>query len=239
RAARGAVRAADRHAPAHHDRAQRRAVPGAAEGARLLVRLAARDQHDRPGLLPLDAVDLQADVRARPRVSAGAAGLVVPGARHDARERGGRRRQIGDRRLPVRSPAVAAVGVEDHRLRGRAPRRPRRRRLADEHEGDAAQLDRPQRRRRGRPPGQGRPRPDTLFGATYMVLAPEHELVDRLTTEAQRAAVEAYREQAAQKSELERAELQKEKTGVFTGAYAINPASGAEIPIWIADYVLA
>ncbi len=82
-------------------------------------------------------------------------------------------------------------------------------------------------------------RPDTLFGATYMVLAPEHELVDAITTDAQRAAVDAYREQAARKSELERAELQKDKTGVFTGAYAVNPANGAPIPVWIADYVLA
>ena len=73
-------------------------------------------------------------------------------------------------------------------------------------------------------------RPDTLFGATYMVLAPEHELVSRLTSAEQRAAVDAYREQAARKSELERAELQKEKTGVFTGAYAINPANGREDP---------
>ncbi|HEU4617625.1 MAG TPA: leucine--tRNA ligase, partial [Gammaproteobacteria bacterium] len=82
-------------------------------------------------------------------------------------------------------------------------------------------------------------RPDTLFGATYMVLAPEHELVGRLTRPERRAAVDAYRDQAARKSELERAELQKEKTGVFTGAYAINPANGERLPIWIADYVLA
>ncbi len=82
-------------------------------------------------------------------------------------------------------------------------------------------------------------RPDTLFGATYMVLAPEHELVDAITTDAQRAAVDAYREQAARKSELERAELQKDKTGVFTGAFAVNPATGNAIPVWIADYVLA
>jgi leucyl-tRNA synthetase len=82
-------------------------------------------------------------------------------------------------------------------------------------------------------------RPDTLFGATYMVLAPEHELVDALTSEAQRAAVEAYRQQAAGKSDLERSELQKDKSGVFTGAYAINPANGESIPIWVADYVLA
>ncbi len=82
-------------------------------------------------------------------------------------------------------------------------------------------------------------RPDTLFGATYMVLAPEHALVERLTSATQRAAVETYREQASHKSELERTELQKVKTGVFTGAYALNPATGGKIPIWIADYVLA
>jgi leucyl-tRNA synthetase len=82
-------------------------------------------------------------------------------------------------------------------------------------------------------------RPDTLFGATYMVLAPDHELVDALTSSARRAQVDAYRERAAQKSELERSELQKEKTGVFTGAHALNPANGESIPIWIADYVLS
>jgi len=82
-------------------------------------------------------------------------------------------------------------------------------------------------------------RPDTLFGATYMVLAPEHRLVDELTTEEQLPAVENYREHTARKSDLERTELAKEKTGVWTGAYAINPVNGAKIPIWIADYVLA
>jgi leucyl-tRNA synthetase len=82
-------------------------------------------------------------------------------------------------------------------------------------------------------------RPDTLFGATYMVLAPEHRLVDEITTEEQGNAVENYREHTARKSDLERTELAKEKTGVFTGAYAINPVNGEKIPIWIADYVLA
>lgn len=82
-------------------------------------------------------------------------------------------------------------------------------------------------------------RPDTLFGASYCVLAPEHELVDVITTEAQRAAVTEYREKASHKSDLERTDLAKEKTGVFTGAYAINPVNGAQLPIWIADYVLA
>ncbi len=81
-------------------------------------------------------------------------------------------------------------------------------------------------------------RPDTLYGATYMVLAPEHVLVEELVTEEQATAVEEYREKATRKSDLERAELTKDKTGVFTGAFAINPVSGERIPIWIADYVL-
>ncbi|TMQ62417.1 MAG: leucine--tRNA ligase [Candidatus Eisenbacteria bacterium] len=81
-------------------------------------------------------------------------------------------------------------------------------------------------------------RPDTLFGATYMVLAPEHPLVDALTTPEHREAVEAYRAAAARKSDLQRQELAKEKTGVFTGGYAINPVNDERLPIWIADYVL-
>jgi leucyl-tRNA synthetase len=81
-------------------------------------------------------------------------------------------------------------------------------------------------------------RPDTLYGATYMVLAPEHPFVERLTTPEQKAAVETYRQQASMKSDLDRTDLAKDKTGVFTGSYAINPVSGEPIPIWIADYVL-
>jgi leucyl-tRNA synthetase len=81
-------------------------------------------------------------------------------------------------------------------------------------------------------------RPDTLYGATYMVLAPEHSLVDLIVTEEQWPAVREYRERTARKSELERTDLAKEKTGVFTGAFAINPANDEKIPIWIADYVL-
>lgn len=80
---------------------------------------------------------------------------------------------------------------------------------------------------------------DTLFGATYCVLAPEHELVAKITTSPQKDAVDAYVKACATKSELERTELNKEKTGVFTGAYAINPVNQKEIPIWISDYVLA
>jgi leucyl-tRNA synthetase len=82
-------------------------------------------------------------------------------------------------------------------------------------------------------------RPDTLFGATYLVLSPEHRFVNDLTTDHQRLAVESYKAEVAKKSDLERTELAKEKTGVFTGAFAINPVNGEKIPIWIADYVLA
>ncbi|MDE3224552.1 MAG: leucine--tRNA ligase, partial [Nitrospirota bacterium] len=81
-------------------------------------------------------------------------------------------------------------------------------------------------------------RPDTLFGATYMVLAPEHPLVEAVTTAERRAEVTAYREAAARKSDLQRQELEKDKTGVFTGGYAVNPVNGERLPVWIADYVL-
>ncbi len=82
-------------------------------------------------------------------------------------------------------------------------------------------------------------RPDTLFGATYTVLAPEHKLVQKITTPEQKQAVEKYLEEVTSKSDLERTDLAKDKTGVFTGAYAINPVNGVKVPIWIADYVLA
>ncbi len=81
-------------------------------------------------------------------------------------------------------------------------------------------------------------RPDTLFGATYMVIAPEHPFVERLSTPEQAAAVRAYCETSARKSDLDRTDLAKEKTGVFTGSYAINPVNGRAVPIWVADYVL-
>src|SRR5699024_391473 len=81
-------------------------------------------------------------------------------------------------------------------------------------------------------------RPDTLFGSTYAVLAPEHPFVDKITTPEQKEAVASYLKQVQSKSDLERTDLAKEKTGVFTGAYAINPVNNEKMPIWIADYVL-
>jgi leucyl-tRNA synthetase len=82
-------------------------------------------------------------------------------------------------------------------------------------------------------------RPDTLFGATYIVVAPDHALVKKITTPEQSAAVEAYAKEALVKPEMERTAIDKEKTGVFTGAYAINPATEEQIPVWVADYVLS
>jgi leucyl-tRNA synthetase len=82
-------------------------------------------------------------------------------------------------------------------------------------------------------------RPDTLFGATYMVLSPEHKLVNTITTSAQKPAVAAYQAEVSKKSDLERTETARDKTGIFTGAFAINPVNNEKIPIWIADYVLA
>lgn len=81
-------------------------------------------------------------------------------------------------------------------------------------------------------------RPDTLFGATYLVLAPEHPLVDKMASAGQRGAIEDYRKLVGSKSELQRTDLAKEKTGVFTGGYVLHPVSGAKVPVWIADYVL-
>ena len=82
-------------------------------------------------------------------------------------------------------------------------------------------------------------RADTLFGASYVVLAPEQELVDQLTTQEHKAEVEKYKEEASRRSDLERTDLNKDKTGVFTGSYVINPVNGEKLPIWISDYVLA
>ncbi|MFD2828963.1 leucine--tRNA ligase [Corticicoccus populi] len=82
-------------------------------------------------------------------------------------------------------------------------------------------------------------RPDTVYGATYAVLSPEHELIDEITTEDYKEKIKAYQEKAARKSDLERTDLAKEKTGEFTGAYAVNPFNGEKLPVWIADYVLA
>src|SRR5690606_6652251 len=81
-------------------------------------------------------------------------------------------------------------------------------------------------------------RPDTLWGATFMVLSPEHPLVDKIVSAEQQEAVEAYQQRAKRMSDIDRESAEREKTGVFTGAYAINPVNQERVPIWIADYVL-
>ena len=145
-----------------------------------------------------------------------------------------------------------AVVLQDHRLRRAAARRPRRPRLARAGQDHAAQLDRPLRGRRVRPAGRradGRPdasrvfttRPDTSFGMTYAVVAPEHPLVAELTTDDQRAEVEAFVAQVTGR-ERDRAPVARraalDKRGVFTGAHAVNPFTGEPVPIYLADYVL-
>ncbi len=158
------------------------------------------------------------------------------------------------------SEASAAVDDADHRVLRSPPRRPRGARLAGQGEVDAAELDRTLPRcagvvldpRHRHPVEVFTTRPDTLFGATYMVLAPEHDLVDQIVAETWPADVDArwtggagtpaeavagYRASIAAKSDLERQES-KEKTGVFTGAYAVNPVNGQQVPVFIADYVL-
>ena len=82
-------------------------------------------------------------------------------------------------------------------------------------------------------------RPDTLFGATYLVLAPEHPLVNKITTDSQKDNILSYVKEISKKNELQRTDLNKDKSGIFTGSYAINPINGKNIPIWIGDYVLA
>ena len=149
---------------------------------------------------------------------------------------------------PVEQRRLPQWYLQDQRLCGTVARQHRRARLVRRHAKGADELDRPQRRRRGRlsrSTGQSdarvrvfTTRPDTLFGATYMVLAPEHPLVDAVTTQARRAVVSSYRDEVAKRDLVDRKKADKDKTGVFTGGYCINPVNGARVPIWIADYVL-
>ena len=178
---------------------------------------------------------------------------LVPRLGHRPGERRGDRRQKRSRRVPRRTPADAPVDAANHRLWRPADQGPGSLGLAGIAQGNAAKLD---RRSTGaevdfelaidRLPGEEEAptvtvfttRPDTLYGATYMVLAPEHPLVDRISTPAQTAAVAAYRQQCATKSDRDRMADAKEKTGVFTGGYAINPMTEQQIPVYIADYVM-
>ena len=229
-------------------------LPPPARADRALLRLVARDRHQRPALLPLDAVDLRAAVRARPRLPGRGAGLVVRGAQDRARQRGGDQRPLRARQPPVRAAAAEAVDAAHHGLRRAPARGPRRARLARVDQDPAARVDRPLRGRGDRLRGRGpRPselavfttRPDTLFGATFMVVAPEHPLRRALATPAQRAAVEALRARRGARSPSSSAPTSpRRRPASSPGAYALNPAfergdPRARIPIWVADYVLA
>ena len=192
--------------------------------------------------------DERAGDRRRPpsRLRQRGPGQLVPGPRHGRRQRGGhRRRSQRSGQLPGVQAQHAPVDDAHHHLRRPPDRRPRAARLDRRDQDDAAQLDRSQPRRRGPlPPSPAgeitvfTTRPDTLFGASFMVLSPEHPFVDALTVPDQADAVAAYREQAAKKKDFERQDETREKTGVFTGSYATNPVNGEQIPVWIADYVL-
>ena len=241
RPARRAVRDQDRHASARSRRSATSATSAAAEGARLLVRLGARGQHDRPrattsGRSGSSCSCSSAASRIRPSCRSTGAPRSAPCSRT-------RRSSTASPRSAAsrRAPAAAPVDAADHRVRRRAARGPRRPRLARAARrrcsatGSAAA-----KAPRSTSPVDGHAgtklrvfttRPDTLFGATYMVLAPEHPLVDD-AHDARRSAPPSTRiaTQASRKSELERTELQKDKTGVFTGAYAMNPATGGKIP---------
>ncbi len=153
--------------------------------------------------------------------------------------------------FPVDAQTDAPMDAAHHRLRRAPAGGPGADRLERIAQGNAAQLDRPQRRGGGASFAAGRrcgcgcrsrvftTRPDTLFGATYMVLSPEHKLVDAHHHPGAARRGRRLQGGGRQQSDLERTELAREKTGVFTGAYAVNPVNNEKIPIWIADYVLA
>ena len=213
----------------------------AAEGARLLVRLGARDRHDRSRLLQVDAVDLPAAVRARPRLRGGGAGLT--GAPRSARagERRGHRRQVARAAASRRAAADAPVDAEDHRVRRAAARGSRRPRLAEQHEADAARLDRPQRGRRGRLRASrgtnGRDRcacsrrgPTRCSARRTWCSRPStrSSRSSRRRSSAPRSTPIATRRRARASSSAR--SCTKDKTGVFTGAYAVNPVNGKRDP---------
>ena len=320
RAARRAVRGADRPAPARHHRGEHRQHAAPVARARPRPRPPPGRRHHRRRLLPLDPVDLPPAAtapgttttqdRARPidellaELEDGARapesdanpdglawhdldgaqrravvdsyrlaylddalGELVPGARHGAGQRRGHRRRPQRARQPPGVPASAhAVDAAHHRVRRPSARRPRPARLARVDQADAAQLDRPQRRCRGRVPGRGaRRRRDRrvhhpsrhavrrhLHGAGARASAGRRDRAGPVAAPIRRSsggarsgstsspteAVASYREFAAQKSELERQAEGREKTGVFTGAFAKNPTNGWNVPVFIADYVL-
>ena len=244
---------ADRHPPARSPRGAT-SPPSRAQLKRLgfSLRLGARARRPRdPDYYRWTQwIFLQA-LRARPRLPGRGAGELVPGARHRARERGGDRRQVRRARRPRRAPPDAAVDAAHHRVRRAAARGPRRRSTGPSRSrrcsatGSAApRAPRSTSRVDGRPTSARRSfttRPDTLFGATFCVLAPEHPLVGAITTAAQRAAVEAYvRARARRRATCERTDRRQGARPASSPARTRSTRSTASaIPIWIADYVLA
>ena len=175
-------------------------------------------------------------LQARPGLPRGRLAMVVRKVPHHPRQRAGDQRMLlAAHRHAGHQEGPRAVVLQNYRVRRPPARRPRRHRLARADQADAAQLDRPLRGRGAGFPVNGHPgkevrffttRPDTVFGVSFMVLAPEHPLVAEITTPQQRAEVEAYVAQARRQSEIERLSTVKEKTGVFTGAYAHNVFTG-------------
>ncbi len=229
-----AARGQDRHPPRRQHPEQHRQLPAPDQGARLLLRLGPGDRHDRPEVFPVDPVDLPAALPAGPGLRGRAAGLVVPGAAHRPRQRGGRRRQERGRRLSGRAAQPAPVGPADHGLRRPPARRPRRawtgptRPSGCRRPGSAgARARRSSSASRTRASAASKvftTRPDTLFGCTYMVLAPEHPLVDALTLPGAAGRGRGLpQDRPRPKSDLERTDLAKEKTGVFTGCLRDQP----------------
>ena len=227
---------------------EHRDVQAPAPVARPRLRLVARDRHHRSGLRQVDAVDLPAPLRDGARLSRRGAGELVPRARHRARERGGDRRQERARRPSGGARADAAVDAPDHRLRRPPDRGPRPRRLARVDQEDAARLGGPLGRRADRVRGGGlaaarsrcsRRGPTRCSARPISCSRPSTRWSAELTAPDRRGAVAAYVEQAARRSERSRIAGATEKSGVAIGAHARHPVTGARIPIWIADYVLA
>ena len=242
-----------RHESERPDSAQRRELHAPAEARRRHVRLEPHRRYHRARVLQVDAVDLPAAVPAAGWSNArDGAGQLVPVVQDGARQRAGRSpacasaatRVVEQRRLPqwyLQDQPLRRAAARQPRHGSTGPR-PRARRSANWiGRSDGAEVDFARRRRLD--DARVRvftTRPDTLFGATYMVLAPEHPLVDAITTRraARRGRCATASDVRASATSSTARRSTKEKTGVFTGAYAINPANGARIPIWIADYVL-
>ena len=252
--------------PSGADPQEHRQLPPPAEARRADGRLAPRAVDHRSGVLQVDAVGLPAAVQARAGVQEAGGGQLVPERQDRARQRAGHRRRVRAVRRQGRAAVPRAVVLPHHRLRrrgcstnldwldwsettktaqrnwiGRSDGAEITFRVQDLEDRAAWRRSTRRERRVHVEPIDIRvftTRPDTIFGATYLVLAPEHPLVDALTTPTSSATRSRRTASAAAKQDIVTRKTTKEKTGVFTGAYAINPATGKPIPIWIADYVL-